>query len=76
MYEVVVPKSVYRHWNSYQVWNNTAVVDKVFNVSLVDDYPEVLAARWVDDDPQLAPQFARAFTFESEEYYHWFLLKQ
>ena len=68
MYKVVIKSEVYSEWECYQrPWHG---VD--FNTWVVDNYPEIVAVEWKDS----VRWSTREFTFESEEMYHWFLLRQ
>ena len=70
MYEVRVGLEVYGEWDSYRRWK---VAYRVFGVWMPEQYPEVLSVEWYDDS---AVNLDRIFRFESEEMYHWFLLRQ
>ncbi len=71
VYEVIVPKDEYKRWQCYR---DNMVELIIFNDWVVDRYSEVLSAKWVDVGDMANTD--RVFTFESEEMYHWFLLRQ
>ena len=67
MYTVIIEDDVYRYWSCYQEsWEGT-----IFNEWVVKNNPEVLSVEWFDGF-----NTTREFVFESEEMYHWFLLRQ
>lgn len=71
VYEVIVPKDEYKRWQCYR---DNMVEPFIFNDWVVDRYPEVLSAKWVNIHD--SEDYTRIFTFESAELYHWFLLRQ
>ena len=64
-YIINVERRIFSKWKSYcEDWDLAE-----YHSHLLENYPEVVSVR-------LTPGLNREFTFESEEHYHWFLLKQ
>ena len=69
MYEVTMNEKEYSELPCFDKWWNDLDIKIDFNDWLPTCYPEVILVEWGGSD-------SRTFTFESEEMYHWFLLKQ
>ena len=64
MYIINVPHVEIVDWKAWrEPWKDRSFIDH-----LQECYPEVQSIRWSLTGVE--------FTFESDEYYHWFLLKQ
>jgi len=70
MYSVEIQWLVYRNWPVYSDWCINGVGGS-FMLYVRDRYPEILSM----GDHIAADGGFRVFEFESEEHYHWFLLK-
>ena len=71
MYKIDIFRRQYEHWNKFQEWNTNLRNTSLFE-SMVSEHPEIISIGEVqlsDDGP------FREFTFESEEWATWFLLK-
>jgi hypothetical protein len=68
MFSVVIPTNVYEHWDSYIEWRDNSTVATFFDWIVTRDC-DVLSVKFVEP-------WNIEFTFESEEHYHWFLLRQ
>lgn len=61
MYRVTVPREIYSKWSCYGTgW-------------MTPSDPEILSAGYVSEEPYA---YDMEFTFDSEEMYQWFLLRQ
>ena len=70
-YTIKVEAMVYDGWACYQAWWTSGVTDpESFNDWVILHYPEILLVEWDNQTDD------RLFTFESENHYHWFLLRQ
>lgn len=75
MYTVIVPRETYQLWECYEKWS-WAPGPIWFQEWVMINYPEIKGIREVGNPNLYDDRLARAFVFESEEHYHWFLLKQ
>ena len=67
MYTIEVPLSVYQHWMPELgsiAWLKTPNTEY-----FISTYPEIVSTQYHSGKD------SREFVFESEEHYHWFLLK-
>ena len=77
MYEVIVPASVYSEWQCYKECGKQQTFSNAvyFSDWVLARYPEVLDTA-NDGSIYINGDMTRRFVFESEEHYHWFLLRQ
>ena len=70
MYSIEIHSNVYTKWRMWIDWMKSDVIE--FSRYCMDQYPEIVSM----DHPggSMFPQY-RTFVFESESYYHWFLLR-
>ena len=68
MFSVVIPTDVYEHWECYIEWRDYSTVATFFDWIVTRDCG-VLSVKFVK-------LWDVEFTFESEEHYNWFLLRQ
>jgi hypothetical protein len=73
-FRIEIKQSEFCKWPIYHSdWQALGInmLNNGFNVMLKQVYPEIIDIEYVPD----VMAFDRYFTFESEEHYHWFLLK-
>jgi hypothetical protein len=68
MFNISLTEEEFRQLPCYAKWWNDMSIEDHFHEWLPKYYPEVISVKWHESD--------RIFTFESEEHYNWFLLKQ
>ena len=69
MYQVVISYQAYSNWSIYREWFQSDIHEP-FDDYCKGNYPEVISIEMVN-----GMFLGREYTFESESYYHWFLLK-
>ena len=70
MYSVEIRNTDYYNWSAYDEWD--PLIDGSFQSYFMLTYPEIISC---DRRGRFGEPTYRTFVFESEEHYHWFLLK-
>ena len=76
MYRVTIPYAVYSEWQLYDDYMSTSVIG--FSSYVMERYPEVLDAVYIfhtNGVTGATGAMVYQLDFESEDHYHWFLLK-
>lgn len=71
-YKIDINDRTYRNWYAYTLWHTTDSYRHSYVQFLKETYPDILG---ISNGRVYNHGMYRTFEFQSEQHYHWFLMK-